>query len=311
MSLPLLLAALPLLYWPQGVDTAPALKQAGIARIAVPPEQAAAWRAAGLAVVEIAGADLAARTLLPAPGIVPQARRVSATASPWVTTNAWRFVRDAQGRWRYELPAGRAALAAAEAFAYGADALLQIDPADLTELGRMLEFLASLPTGELAPVADFGLVDDGTPVVGEVINLLLRRNLLFAPLREPDGRFKLNVRVGDKKYPLKEAVDPSAFALKLRRELGDERRSLRLYGSEGVIARLTGDADRRRLHLLNYGGRDLEGLRVRVRGALAEGEGHVSGVGRVTLEERVVEGGFTEFSLPRIGAYTLVELRSR
>src|SRR6185503_7226351 len=70
MSLPLLLAALPLLYWPQGVDTAPALKQAGIARIAVPPEQAAAWRAAGLAVVEIAGADLAARTLLPAPGIV-------------------------------------------------------------------------------------------------------------------------------------------------------------------------------------------------------------------------------------------------
>jgi hypothetical protein len=147
--------------------------------------------------------------------------------------------------------------------------------------------------------------------VGEVINLLLRRNLLFVALREPDRRFKLNVKVGDKKYPLKEAVDPSAFALKVRRQLGDARRSLRLYGSEGVIARLTGDGTRQRLHLVNYGGRDLEGLRVRVRGSFPEGEGHVSGVGWVALDERVVEGGFTEFSLPRIGVYTLVELRSR
>jgi hypothetical protein len=309
VSLPLLLAALPLLYWSQGTDTAPALKQAGIARIAVPPEQAAAWRAAGFTVVEVGEAERTARKLLPPPGILPQQRRVSATASPWVATNAWRFVRDAQGRYRYELPAGRAALAAAEAFAYDADALLQIDPADVAELGRMLEFLAALPSGALAPVADFGVVDDGTPVVGEVINLLLRRNLLFVALREPDRRFKLNVKVGDKKYPLKEAVDPSAFALKVRRQLGDERRSLRLYGSEGVIARLTGDGARQRLHLVNYGGRDLEGLRVRVRGSFAEGEGYVSGMGRAALEERVVEGGFTEFSLPRIGVYTRVELR--
>jgi hypothetical protein len=158
VSLPLLLAALPLLYWPQGTDSAPALKQAGIARIAAPPEQAAGWRAAGLSVVEVAASEVAARTLLPPPGIVPQARRVSATASPWVTTNAWRFVRDSQGRYRYELPSGRAALAAAEAFAYDVDALLQVDPADLPELGRMLEFLAALPKGALAPVADFGVV---------------------------------------------------------------------------------------------------------------------------------------------------------
>ena len=35
-----------------------------------------------------------------------------------------------RGKYRYDLPAGKAALAAAEAFAYGADALLKIDPAD-------------------------------------------------------------------------------------------------------------------------------------------------------------------------------------
>lgn len=309
MSLPLLLAALPLLYWPQGADSAPALKQAGIERIAAPPEQAAAWRAAGMTVVELEAAERSARTLLPPPGIVPQSRRVSATASPWIATNAWRFLREPRGRWRYELPAGRAALGAAEAFAYGADALLEVDPADLGELGRMLAFLAALPPVELAPLADFGVVDDGTPLVAEVINLLLRRNLVFASLRAPDARYALNVQLGSPEYPLKDAADPSAFAQKIRLKLGDERRSLRLYGSEGVVARLTGDGGRRALHLVNYGGRDLEGLRVRVRGAFAEGSGHVSGTGRVALEERVVLDGFTEFSLPRIGLYTVVELR--
>ena len=34
------------------------------------------------------------------------------------------------GKYRYELPAGKGALAAAEAVAYGADAVLKIDPAD-------------------------------------------------------------------------------------------------------------------------------------------------------------------------------------
>lgn len=306
----LLLASLPLLYWPHGQETAPALKQAGIERLAVPPEQAAAWQQAGFSVVATGEAERAGRTRLPPPGIEPRARRVSATQSPWVTSNGWRFLRDKQGKYLYELPAGRAALAAAEAIAYGADALLEIDPADLADLGRMLGFLAQLPASDLAAIADFGVVDDGTPLVGEVMNLLARRNLLFAALRAPEPRFKINVKVGSKEYPKKDALDPSAFAQKIRKQLGDEQRTLRLFGSEGVIARLRGDGGRRRLHLLNYGGRDLEGLRVRLRGTFTEGEAFVSGIGRVPLEERVVEDGATEFSLPRIGVYTLVELRS-
>jgi len=48
-----------------------------------------------------------------------------------------------------------------------------------------------------------------------------------------------------------------------------------------------------------------------VRGSLPEGEAYVSEMGRVGLDERVVQGGFSEFSLPRVGVYTLVELRSQ
>ena len=77
------------------------------------------------------------------------------------------------------VPAGKAALAAAEAFAYGADAVLKIDPADLASVGAMLTFLDSAAAADLPPVADFAVVDDGSAVTGEVMNLLARRNLLF------------------------------------------------------------------------------------------------------------------------------------
>ena len=60
-----------------------------------------------------------------------------------------------------------------------------------------------------------------------------------------------------------DAADPSGFALKIRRQLTDERRRLRIFGSEVVVARMTGDASRVRIQLLNYGNRDIAGLRVR------------------------------------------------
>ena len=37
MKLLLLFITLPLLYWPHGIDRAPALRQAGIEQISVPP----------------------------------------------------------------------------------------------------------------------------------------------------------------------------------------------------------------------------------------------------------------------------------
>src|SRR5204862_154084 len=113
-------------------------------------------------------------------------------------------------------------------------------------------------------------------------------------VKAPSARFRLNIAMGSREYPVAEAADPSAFALKIRRQLTDEQRSLRVYGSEVVIARLTGDAARIRLHLINYGGREIEGLRIRVRGAYATGDGYVPGQGRVALLDHVVADGATE-----------------
>jgi hypothetical protein len=99
--------------------------------------------------------------------------------------------------------------------------------------------------------------------------------------------------------------------LKVRRQLTDEQRSLRVYGSEVVICRLTGNAERARLHLINYGGREIEGLRLRVRGAYREGAAHVAGAGRVSLQDYVATDGATEFSLPRLATYAVIDLESR
>ena len=253
-------------------------------------------------------ADLEGRERLPAPGLLGGARVASPTRSPWIVANGWRFLRRAGGRYACDLPAGKAALAAAEAFAYGADALLRVDPADLEDLGRMLALFRLLPAVELPGIADLGIVDDGSPLAGEVMNLLSRRNLLFRAVPAPAPELAINVRLGAKEYPREDAADPSAFALKLRRQLTDERRALRIYGSEVVVGRLTGEGGRVRLHLLNYGGRELEGLRVRLRGVHREGEAFVAGRGRVALEDQAVAEEATEFSLPSIGAYAVVDL---
>ena len=137
---------------------------------------------------------------------------------------------------------------------------------------------------------------------------LARRNLLFAVVTEPSPRFRINIRIGTPDYPREDAADPSAFALKIRRQLTDDQRALRVYGSEVVICRLTDGAGRARLHVINYGGREIEGLRIRLRGTYRDGEAHVAGVGRLALQDQVVASGATEFSLPRLTTYAVVDL---
>ena len=308
MTALLWLAALPCLYWTQGVESAPALKKASIERLCVAPDQAEAWAKAGFTPVPVSDTDLALRETMAAPGIRARADRASATRSPWVFTNGWHFLRDPAGKFVYDLPAGKAALAAAEAYAYGADAVLKIEAGDLESLGQMLAFLAALPKSDLPDVADVAVVDDGSATMGEALNLLVRRNLLFKIVPAPSAQYRVNVKLGTPEFPADAAADPSTFALKVRRQLTDEQRSLRIFGTEIVIARLTRDATRTRLHLLNYGGRDLEGVRVRLKGTVAEGEAQVPGQGSVALVDRAVVEGGTEFTVPRIGPYAVVDL---
>ena len=305
----LLLASGPCVYWTQGIDSRPTLEAAGVKRLCVPPDQAGAWKAAGFAVAPATAPELASREELPPPGVTARAGLASPTRSPWVVASGWHVARNPAAKYVYTVPAGKAALAAAEAFAYGADAIIKIDPADLASAGAMMAFLETVPSADLSPVADFAVVDDGSAVTGEVMNLLTRRNLLFRPVKAPDSRFRINISIGSPEYPKEEAADPSAFAQKIRSQLTDDQRSLRIFGSEVVIGRLIGDGSRVRLHLLNYGGRDIEGLRVRVRGTYRSGEAYVAGAGKVALVDQTAADGSTEFSLPRLQTYAVVDLK--
>lgn len=305
----LLLASGPCVYWTQGIDSRPTLEAAGVKSLCVPPDQAGAWKAAGFSAAPTTAPELASREELPPPGVTGRAGLASPTRSPWVVASGWHVARNPAAKYVYTVPTGKAALAAAEAFVYGADAVIKIDPADLASAGAMMAFLETVPSADLSPVADFAVVDDGSAVTGEVMNLLTRRNLLFRPVKAPDSRFRINVRIGSPEYPKEEAADPSAFAQKIRSQLTDDQRSLRIFGSEVVIGRLIGDGSRVRLHLLNYGGRDIEGLRVRVRGTYRNGEAYIAGAGKVALVDQTAADGSTEFSLPRLQTYAVVDLK--
>ena len=299
---------LPLIYWTGGIETADSLKQAGVEQIATAPNSAAAWRKAGFKVVTVSQAELNRRNKLLTPRVAGRANVASATRRPWIDANGWRFVRDPAGKFYYDLPQGKAAMALAEAFAYKAGAILKIDPADLTEAGAMLAFIKNLPGEDYPPIADIGIVDDRSPETGEVINLLTRRNLLFKIVPAPAPQFTVNIKLGSKDYPKTSAADPSEFAQKVRQRLGDENRGLRIYGTETVICRLTGDGSRARLHLLNYGGREADGLRVRLRGNYGRAEASAFGLGRTELQDYVNDETATEFSIPKMGIYAVIDL---
>ncbi|MGH9768017.1 MAG: hypothetical protein ACREAB_11330 [Blastocatellia bacterium] len=299
---------LALIYWTGGIETAEAMKQAGIEQIAAPPDKAAEWRKAGFKVVALSQAQLERREKLLTPRIAGRANVASATSRPWIDANGWRFVRNPAGKFYYDLPQGKAAMAIAEAFAYKADAILKIVPADLAEAGKMYAFIKAL-SGENHPViADIGLIDDGSPETGEVMNLLTRRNLLFKKVTTPSSQLRVNIKLGSKEYPKPDAANPSEFAQKIRARLGDENRSLRIYGTEIVIARLTGDGGGARLHLLNYSGREAESVRVRLRGNYAKGAANTFGSGRVELEDFVHDENATEFSVSKMGIYAVIDL---
>src|SRR5262249_33974557 len=150
-------------------------------------------------------------------------------------------------------PGKQSALAAAEAWCYGADALIGTDVEGLKPLAQMLEFLRAHNDDPMPPVADIGFIDDGSPAAGEVMNLLVRNNLLFRVVPAADRALKLNVRLGTKEYPLEDAKNPTVLSHLIRSNLTDEKRSVRIYGSQVVVARLTGSNGHARVQLLNYG----------------------------------------------------------
>ena len=280
MMIALLLAALPMIFWDQGPETAPVLKQNGIEQVVVPAEKLQAWKTSGVSVRGISPTEWTALEEALAPGVDRQVQVASATRSPYLVANGWRFIRNPSGKYRYSLPAG-----------------------------KMMAFLRGFPAANLPGLADIAVIDDQHPLVGEVMNLLARRNLLFTSVPAPSPRFPINIRVGSKEYPEQEAANPSNFALTIRRQLTDDRRTVRIYGSETVLCRLTGDETRIRLHLVNYRGGKVDGLRIRLLGAFRKGPARGDQIGEIPLDNFMVSSGSTEFTIPAFNVYAVVDLQ--
>ena len=304
----LLLAALPALFWDGAPDTAPALREAGIQQILVPAARLASWKSVPDITAE--GADPQNAVKVIPPTVNYRMNEASATNAPWIVANGWRFIRRPDGRFFYDVTGRQAALAAAEAYCYGANAIIRTDAAGLKPLAGMLAFLRTITGEPLPPVADIGYIDDGSGASGEVMNLLVRDNLLFQLVAAPDRRLKLNVKLGTKEYPLEHAKNPGTVAHEVRANLTDEKRSVRIYGSQVVVARLTASGDRVRLHLLNYAGanRKVDAIRVRVLGQYAQHHLWLADGAGLELLDYSVEPGATEFTLPELKTYAVVDL---
>lgn len=303
-----LVAALPGVFWDGAPDTAPALRQAGVRHIFVAPSVAAAWKAVEGITVE--AADLRSAVKLKTPAVNYRFEEASASRVPWVDANGWRFLRLPAGHFYYEANGKPAALAAAEAFAWNSQAVVKTDAAGLKPLAEILEFLRPLARDDdRRPLVDFGFMDDGSAAAGEVMNLLVRGNLLFRVTRAPDPQLKLTVRLGSKRYPLDQAKNPGTMTQMIRADLGDENRSLRIYGSAVVVGRLEAAPGRVRVHLLNYdAARSVNGIHVRVAGEFAKGRVSAAGTPDMALLDYAAESGATEFTLPALKTYAVIDL---
>jgi hypothetical protein len=312
----LLLAALPGLFWDGPADTAPALRDAGIKHIQVPAGRLAEWKNVPDMAAEAADPQSAVK--LPAPTVNYRMDQASASRAPWLTSNGWQFLRQPKGRFYYDVTGKTSAMAAAESFCFGAgmggnadaNVMVRTDAAGLKPLAEMLEFLGSVNAEPLPPIADIGFIDDGSAAAGEVMNMMVRDNLLFEIVARPDPRLKLTVRLGSQEYPLADAGNPALVAHAIRGNLTDEKRSVRIYGSPVVVARLTGSGGKVRLHLLNYTGatRNVDGIRVRVVGQYPKHQLAAAGSPGLALVDYSVEADATEFTLTQLKTYAVIDL---
>ena len=252
----------------------------------------------------------AGATKLLTPGVNYRIDEASASTAPWVNTNGSRILRNPNARFFYDAPGLSAAVAAAEAFEFSANAGIHTDAAGQAPLEAMIAFLRTLPSAAgMQPLVNIAFQDDGTPRAGEVMNLLVRRNLLFERVASPQPGL-LDVKLGSSQFPNSLAANPDGMAHLIRQTLGDDKRLLRIYGSEVVIGRLEGDARRTLVHLLNYDGarRHVEGLRIRVLGHYSRARAWASVLDPVRLLDVSFTPEAAEFTLPELNIYALVEL---
>ena len=270
----------------------------------------------GLAVAAPTGDAASAFQEVPPAGVrfLPNVAR--ATNVPWIDSNGWRFARGLRKAHYARVPAGQAPLSAAEAFFFDVEAILNPDPKDLPDLGTMLRFINAQRQAPMPPLVNIGVVDDGTPIMAEVMNLLTRRNLLYKVVAKPDPALDVTVQLGTPDFPAEAATNPYEFAARVRAKLGDERRLVRIYGTSTVLARLTGSAGRARLSLLSFASsRQQSGspqaMRVRLVGRYQPTRfaGYAAAEG-AALGDLRHPGNTTEFWVPDFRTLAVIDLQA-
>ena len=81
------------------------------------------------------------------------------------------------------------------------------------------------------------------------------------------------------------------------------------FGSH--VGRLTGTGPRVRIHLLNYANRPVTGLRVRVLGEYPDWKVAAYDKPDLKLEDFATTDGATEFTVPEMSTYAVIDLSKR
>ncbi len=232
-----------------------------------------------------------------APGVDYRVATAGATAAPWVTANGWQFLRDPDAKFVSHAAGAVLPLAMIEAFAWHGNVWFQVSDPDKAAFEETLAFLQAVPPFDAKLRAQIGVEDDGTEQAGEALKLLVRRNLMAGPLR---GQAELAVKP--------ETANPAAFAASVRKQLGDEHRLLRVYGSDVVLGALEGDANHTRVHLVNYSNRDVHGARIRVLGKFSVAKVMAFGQPELVLKDVTQTEGGMEFTIPILTRYAVLDL---
>lgn len=310
----------------------PYLQTNGITQVleaeAAPPEFRAACEKAGIRLVS---GEAPPGVLLLKDGIWPglnpwvqmgpageEKATAGASSGPWIDANGWLILYHRAGGGRplllaYDPPKdtrlrpGSVELGVAEAAAFGARFAIKFDDrfcralgqaqpravAEWKQVERQLVF-SETPIFRGSPAANIAVVADELEPVGEVLNLLARRNLPYVVLRrgrlpaESLQKYRLIIAIGQPPLsqaapalkargapPLverKEVSEPEAFVADIAKRMTG-RRLYTLEHADTIISYpYTLEDGRLAVHLVNYAIDQLREVRLRVAGKFSRAE---------------------------------------
>ncbi len=249
------------------------------------------------------GKDTAGYTKVPPPGVRFRMNMATATRAPWIDSNIWRYRRKPKDNFLCDVKDKSVVVAMAEAFSQGAHVDLQISPGQKADFDAMTAFLKTIPDGPRKPWANITVTEDGSPLAGEALLLLTRRNMFYR-VGPKDAGSALHLNFTAKSGNVYEQV------LEARDKLGDEKRPVRIFGSEQTIADVMREGNKVRVFLINYGTRPVETLRVRVEGNYTpqQVKAYVFNGANAKLSEFERDGAFTEFTLEAFPSFAVLDL---